>query len=159
MSEKEAFSSAFLDDYFAECDEHLTTVRRELLALESSVGQPAPDRERLESLFRAFHSIKGLSGMVGLQEAEQLAHALESYLRALRQGEVVLTQGGMEAAMVATRTLEQVIGAFRERVLIPDIASAISRLEEVRPSPVPLPSPPVPEEALPVPSAFPELPD
>ena len=33
------FLDTFLDDYFAECDEHLITVRRTLLALESSVGR------------------------------------------------------------------------------------------------------------------------
>ncbi len=161
MSEPEPFSAAFLDDYFAECDEHLATVRRDLLALESSIGEAALDRERLESLFRAFHSIKGLSGMVGLQEAERLAHVLESYLRALRRGEAVLTQAGMDAAVAATRTLEQVIGAFRERAPIPEVAPAISRLEEILPAAAPPPSqpPPAPQRLSGVPGGFPELPE
>jgi hypothetical protein len=32
------FFAQFLDDYFAECDEHLTLVRRHLLALEEQAG-------------------------------------------------------------------------------------------------------------------------
>ena len=54
----------FLDDYFAECDEHLTGVRRLLLALEGSVGRTDINRPVLDDLFRHFHSIKGISGMV-----------------------------------------------------------------------------------------------
>src|SRR5690606_29310879 len=53
------FLAGFLDDYFAECDEHLTTVRRLLAEAQPalSAGMPA---ETVEELFRAFHSIKGL---------------------------------------------------------------------------------------------------
>ena len=35
------FFAQFLDDYFAECDEHLTLVRRHLLALEEQAGRGA----------------------------------------------------------------------------------------------------------------------
>src|ERR671927_378752 len=78
------FFAEFLDDYFAECDEHLTVVRRGLLALECFIGQPHVDRALLDELFRSFHSLKGISAMVGVRPAEQLAHHLESYLRGLR---------------------------------------------------------------------------
>ena len=77
------FLAGFMDDYFAECDEHLTAVRRILLAAEGS-GEHALTDAALEELFRSFHSMKGLSGMVGLRDAEQLAHGMESYLRRLR---------------------------------------------------------------------------
>src|SRR5512147_2075114 len=80
----------FIDDFFAECDEHLTIVRRTLLALEPSIDQPRVNRDLLDELFRSFHSLKGLAGMVGVAEVEQLAHHMESYLRALRQGQLTL---------------------------------------------------------------------
>ena len=47
------------------------------------------------ALFRSFHSLKGLSGMVGLREAELLAHHMEGYLRALRESEVPATRHGI----------------------------------------------------------------
>ncbi len=83
----------FLDDYFAECEEHLTGVRRLLLALETSVGRADINRPVLDELFRHFHSLKGISGMVELRQAEDLAHRLEEFLRALRQGDVLTHRG------------------------------------------------------------------
>ena len=73
----------FIDDYFVECDEHLTVVRTSLLALEASVNKTQVDRSSLDELFRSFHSIKGLSAMVGVRDAELLAHQMESYLSSL----------------------------------------------------------------------------
>jgi len=49
------FIVEFLEDYFAECDEHLTIVRRNLLALERFVDKPRIDRGILDELFRSFH--------------------------------------------------------------------------------------------------------
>ena len=67
-----------MDDYFAESEEHLTAVRRSLLMLESSIGGSEPPTAVVEELFRSFHSIKGISAMVELREAERLAHEMEA---------------------------------------------------------------------------------
>lgn len=125
------FFAGFLDDYFAECDEHLTLARRVLLALEASVNQPHIDRELLDDLFRSFHSLKGMSGMVGVREAEQLAHELESYLRALRQNQTRLTPAGMDALIVGTTGLEEVITARRNQTSPPDVAAILKQLAGV----------------------------
>ncbi len=122
----------FLDDYFAECEEHLAVVRQELLALEPSIGQQA-DVSILNQLFRRFHSLKGLSGMVGVKEAEELAHQMESYLRALREEQVVLSSEGFDALMTGTRLLEKVIAAYRNQSEIPHIEEAIAQLASVIP--------------------------
>lgn len=118
----------FLDDYFAECDEHLTAIRQNILALESFINQPEIERSLLDRLFGSFHAIKGLSGMVGLKEAEQLAHEMESYLRSLRDLKVVLSQTGIDALISGVKILEQVINNYRIQAPIPDIAETIERL-------------------------------
>jgi len=122
------FIVEFLEDYFAECDEHLTIVRRNLLALERFVDKPRIDRGILDELFRSFHSLKGLSGMVGLAEAEQLAHETESYLRALRDDAVVLRMEGLDALVDGTKMLEQVVGQRRSRAKISGVSSIKARL-------------------------------
>src|SRR6476469_7795241 len=75
-----SFFDQFIEDYYAECDEHLGTARRVLLALEASPadGSPAPP---LHELLRSLHTLKGLSGMVGDGVAEQVAHAIEDAVR------------------------------------------------------------------------------
>jgi two-component system, chemotaxis family, sensor kinase CheA len=127
------FFAQFLDDYFAECDEHLTLVRRHLLALESEIGRPGIDPSLLDELFRSFHTLKGISGMVGLGEAEQLAHHMESYLRALRQKGATLDEEGAEALIEGTTVIEQVIAAFRKKETAPGIDKTVVRLQAVVP--------------------------
>ena len=100
------FLDGFLDDYYAECEEHLASIRRGLLGLETSIGQPRPDAGLIEELFRSFHSIKGIAGMVEHRDSEVLAHEMESYLRVIREGEVRLTTHGHETLFAGVRALE-----------------------------------------------------
>jgi two-component system chemotaxis sensor kinase CheA len=125
------FFDQFLDDYYAECDEHLFSIRRSLVALEEEVDTRTVDRTVLDNLFRSFHTLKGISGMVGLAAAEQLAHHLESYLRELREGTVVLSQPGFEALSSGVSLLESVINARRNDQPIPAIEEIVKRLQAV----------------------------
>src|SRR5215216_1035777 len=125
------FFGQFLDDYYAECDEHLVSIRRSLLTLEDEVDSRTVDRAVLDNFFRSFHTLKGISGMVGLAAAEQLAHHLESYLRELREGTVVLTQSGFEALVSGVSLLEGVINARRNDQPIPSIHEMIARLQAI----------------------------
>lgn len=129
----EQFVAGFMDDYFAECEEHLATIRRLLLALESDPGGHSAGASVLEELFRSFHSIKGISGMVELREAEMLAHHMESYLRALRQREAQLSDAGVDALIRGVDALEQTIAARREGVAPPAIEQTVRRLAAVVP--------------------------
>ncbi|MGL5192705.1 MAG: chemotaxis protein CheA [Chroococcales cyanobacterium] len=129
------FFKDFLDDYFAECEDHLTVVRRELLAIEPFVGKAAIERTVLNELFRSFHSLKGLSGMVGVKNAEELAHEMESYLRVLRDQEIILSPPGFDALLGGTKGLEQTIAAHRHQTASPDINPSIAALKAVTPQP------------------------
>ncbi len=124
----------FIDEYFAECDEHLVIARSSLLALEGA-GTTAPvNRELLDELFRSFHSIKGLSAMVGMQAAEQLAHHMESYLSALRKEQVRPTSTGWETLIEGVRTLEGVIVAWKEHTEPHPVDSLLLKLEGLLPA-------------------------
>src|SRR5690348_16841427 len=125
------FFDQFLDDYYAECDEHLVSIRRALVTLEDEVDGGAVDRTLLDNLFRSFHTLKGISGMVGLSAAEQLAHHLESYLRALREGTVILSQTGFEALAAGVSLLENVINARRNDQPIPSIDEIVKRVQSM----------------------------
>jgi two-component system chemotaxis sensor kinase CheA len=128
LDDSNEFFAQFLDDYFAECDEHLTLVRRHLLVLEEQAGRPDVDPALLDELFRSFHTLKGISAMVDLSEAEQLAHHMESYLRALRRKEVRPGVEGVETLMAATTVLERVIAARRRSETAPSIDTTVERL-------------------------------
>jgi two-component system chemotaxis sensor kinase CheA len=125
------FFDQFLDDYYAECDEHLVSIRRSLVTLEDEVNAGAVDRALLDNLFRSFHTLKGISGMVGLAAAEQLAHHLESYLRELREGTLSVSESGFDELVVGVSLLENVINARRNDQPIPSIDEVVERLQAV----------------------------
>ena len=74
-----------LSEFIAEANEILETLGRELLTLEES-GLEQADPDRLNAVFRAAHSLKGLSAMFGLESISKLAHRAEDLLDALRLG-------------------------------------------------------------------------
>jgi two-component system, chemotaxis family, sensor kinase CheA len=127
------FAAGFMDDYFAEADEHIVAVRRNLLMLEPAVGADLPPAI-LEDLFRSFHSLKGLSAMVELREAELLAHQMESCLRALRQGDVTLTGATFETLVDGANALEEVIVARRAARPLPLVDGFVQALEALVPA-------------------------
>ena len=131
MSGRDAqFESSFMDDYFAEADEHLLGIRRCLLMLD---GAQAPDQRPavLEELFRRCHSLKGISAMVELREAEVIAHHMESALRAIRQGDVALEASNLETLLEGANALDAVIVARREEVPIPSAETVVTSLRDL----------------------------
>ena len=134
------FIAGFMDDYFAECDEHLTDVRRILLSADPAAGADLQP-QALEELFRSFHSLKGLSGMVELRDAELLAHEMEEYLRLLRDGAVRFTAPGHEGLVKGTAALEQVIAARREGASPPLVQDTLALLARLPAAGGPAPSP------------------
>jgi two-component system chemotaxis sensor kinase CheA len=124
-------SAALFPDYVAECEEHLTSAGRLLLDIEAAPGRF--DRSQLDSLFRSFHSIKGLSGMVGLQEAERLSHHLENYLGAVRKGRVDFGPEGVALLVESLKSLEQVISAGVSGQPIPAVDALTERVVSLLP--------------------------
>ena len=66
----------FIEMFFVEAADHVATLEAGLLSLEQKPG----DAELLNALFRAAHSIKGASGMLGFETLCALTHALEGVL-------------------------------------------------------------------------------
>jgi two-component system, chemotaxis family, sensor kinase CheA len=143
MSDKPLdFGASFMDDFFAESEEHLTAIRRNLLMLEPSIGGIEPPIVAAEELFRSFHSIKGISAMVGLREAERLAHEMEAALGSIRGGQFTLSAAGFEALIEAAHALDAVITARRTGAAIPDIEPQLARLAHACDTQLPLSTPP-----------------
>ncbi|HYG35265.1 MAG TPA: chemotaxis protein CheA [Clostridia bacterium] len=127
-----------LDEFYAECDEHLTEIRRSLAALESVPDKTDLPRDVLDPLFRHLHSLKGILGMAGLAECERLAHGAEDYLRALSRHEAQLSDEGFETLTGVARMLEHALVAHRRNESLPDlgpVSESVTRLIHRSPSP------------------------
>ena len=122
------FFEQFIDEYFAESEEHLATVRRCLLALEDSRG--APDPQLMVALARALHTLKGLSGMVGLAAAEQVAHAMEDGVRRIeREPDGGTAREPIVASLFTGESLlEGIIGARRTGATPPPVGGWLSEI-------------------------------
>jgi two-component system chemotaxis sensor kinase CheA len=73
-------------DFIAESCEHIESAEAGLLELETKPG----DKEVLNLIFRAFHTIKGMAGFLNLVEIGSLAHLTENLLDMARKGELLL---------------------------------------------------------------------
>ncbi len=78
MDEHDELLKIFLD----ECKENIDLLDQEIVNLES---QP-DDRELLDNIFRAFHTLKGNAGIVGMNRFGALAHITEEVLTEIRDG-------------------------------------------------------------------------
>jgi len=128
MATGDAFFDGFLDDYFAESEEHLSAAADALMRLDKSIGHPPEERAAVDDLFRYFHTLKAISAMVELRPAEELAHHLEHYLRAVREGECSVTTAGSDALIEGTRRLEHIINAHRAGSPLPPIEDVLARV-------------------------------
>lgn len=123
------FAPELLDDFYSECDEQLGTLRQLIGEFEGGGSKEAP--QRLESFFRNMHSLKGNAAIVGLREAEELAHAAEEYLRLLVRGEKRLNERGFSVLGRTVERLEKTINACRHRAKIPSTHDLAAELTEL----------------------------
>ena len=125
------FRAELLDDFYAECDESLGAIRVSLSTVEQALERGETPADAVEPLYRHMHSLKGNAAIVGLREAEQLAHAAENYLRAVTRRQTLLTAAGLLLLSRATQRLEQVIGAHRAKQSLPPTDDLLQQLEAV----------------------------
>ena len=125
-----AFFEQFIEDYYAECDEHLATARRVLLALESSAGDGS-SAPPLHELLRSLHTLKGLSGMVGDVCAEQVAHALEDAVRGIERAGGTPGPALLDSLFAAVDGLQQCVAAHRRGASAPEVDVLIAALAPV----------------------------
>ncbi|MBN9122871.1 MAG: Hpt domain-containing protein, partial [Planctomycetes bacterium] len=102
-------NGAMMPDFCAEADEHLEAVDRHLLTID---GNPT-DAEALNAVYRAFHSVKGVSSMLGLVAIQTLAHEAENLLNLAREGKVLLRGKALDLVFASTDALKRQVRAVR----------------------------------------------
>ncbi len=80
MSDQQKILGYFIE----EAREHLETLEQGLMNL----SQASEDKEQVDELFRAAHSIKGGSAMLGYGSIQKTAHRLEDAFKVFRDGKV-----------------------------------------------------------------------
>ena len=100
---------ALLAEFINEAREHLESVEVHLLALETD----SHNEDDLNSVFRAFHTIKGVAGLLGLGEIGALAHEAENLLDKARKHDLLITSRYIDAIFNATDVLKRLVDRVR----------------------------------------------
>ncbi len=97
-----------LGEFVVEAREHLAAIESRTLALERGLG----DSDAIHSLFRAFHTIKGLAGFLDLGAIEVVAHEVETVLDEARNGRLAITPGVIAGILESKDFVECAIAAL-----------------------------------------------
>src|ERR1700722_1732933 len=79
----------FIEQFLVESRELVEQASADLLALEEN---PA-DSEKLDGVFRVFHTLKGSAGIVDFVAMAKATHAAEDILAAVRAGKAKISRG------------------------------------------------------------------
>ncbi len=151
----------FLQDFLAETDELLLSIRQNLMALETdeNASTHGAHTTLVNELFRAFHTLKGISGMMGLSAAAELSHAMESTLDALRKQQLAVSTEVVDHLLEGTNALEDIIATLtNDEAPEVDIQPHLEALRQLRAAAesIPEPTPNIfSEESLPQKVALP----
>src|ERR687894_93731 len=93
--------------FLTESREHVSAMNHWLLQLEQGAGGTEP----ISAIFRAVHTVKGMSATMGYSAVAELSHELETLLDRVRRGELAVTSEVMEVLFRSADALEASIEA------------------------------------------------
>jgi two-component system, chemotaxis family, sensor kinase CheA len=123
-------------DFIAEGLEYIEEIEVNILNLENE-----PDnKDYINTIFRPFHSIKGVASFLNLEKIRSLAHSLENLLDKARNGEIDVTPALIDVVLDGADALKTLIGQLKDllegkkvddSVLdIPALKARISKIEQ-----------------------------
>lgn len=108
-----------------EAEEHIQLLDEDLIKLENEGNNP----DLLQEIFRAAHTLKGSSAMLGHERMAEVTHAMESLLDKLRNNKISVNSQIIDALLFgldALKVLKNEVSSQRESDV--DIASIVSQL-------------------------------
>lgn len=94
-----------MDMFLNESYEHLDTLNQLLLQLEQS----PEDVEVVHEMFRAAHTLKGMSATMGFEQMSELTHQMENVMDLLRNREVPVTTPILDTLFACASALESML--------------------------------------------------
>ncbi len=92
-------------EFVIEARQHLEDSEAALFELEDD---PASS-DGIGRIFRAFHTIKGVAGFLGITEVTDLAHVVETLLDRFRSSNIVFTSGHADIVLESKDMMEQLL--------------------------------------------------
>lgn len=97
--------SEYKEMYAVEAAEHLQSMNDALLSLEKD-----PDNsETINVMFRAAHTLKGMSATMGYSSIAELTHNMENLMDRVRKNEMTLGPPAIDVLFEIVDTLEKMV--------------------------------------------------
>lgn len=146
MTDEDEFFGRLRATFKVEAEEHLATMASGLLRLERSAADRL-EREVVEPVFRAAHSLKGAARAVDFTEIESVCEALEDLFADWKRHETAPEAPAFDAAHRMLDAIGQALAAYALPATAPPAAPSPAGLVTAPPAVRPVtaaPAPPVP---------------
>ncbi|MDD2401302.1 MAG: chemotaxis protein CheA [Clostridia bacterium] len=102
--------SQYLDIFLEESMEHLQTLNSGVLNMENN-----PERlDIIDEIFRAAHTLKGMSATMGYNAIAKLTHSMENLLDKIRSGKILPNPEITNSLFKCVDVLEEMVNSIRE---------------------------------------------
>lgn len=102
----------FVAAYVIEADEHVEHASSQLLAVETALRAGGANLKGVREAYRALHTIKGLSAMVGVEPVVTIAHRMEAILRSHDRRAAKLPLEAIDVLLGGLKSIRELVGAF-----------------------------------------------
>ena len=118
-------------EFIGEAEDLLQESQRLILEIQDSVSTGIhPDT--INALFRAMHTLKGVSGLFGLQGISKLSHALEALMDDVRLGKVDVTDAIVAFLFKNLDILRSLVDGISNEQEHDDVAAYLNDIENFR---------------------------
>ena len=115
-----------LNDFFMEATQQIELLEQNILAIENNPG----DKEAIDEIFRAAHTLKGSSATVQMEELAGFTHIVEDLLDEIRSDKVIITSEVVDVLLNSIDTIKSMITERQEgSVFSADISELENKLE------------------------------
>lgn len=104
-----------LEGFLDESAEHMDAIEVGLLAVEAD----PTDTDKINELFRPFHTIKGIAGFLNLRDVNRLTHEIETILDLGRKNELRITTSTVDLILAGVDVLKSQLTAIRQYLAAP----------------------------------------
>lgn len=119
----------YLDLFLEESLENVQKLNQNLLEIEKNPG----NMDSIDEVFRAAHTLKGMSATMGFESIAQLTHKMENLLDKLRERQIIVNTEIINILFKAVDALETMLDSIRKdmepNLDIEDLSRELIRLE------------------------------
>ena len=148
-----------LKDFFSEAEQQVEQLESNILVIE----QDPTNKEAIDEIFRAAHTLKGGSATVEMSELSGFTHAVEDLLDAIRSNQVTVTEETIDLLLHSLDIIKDMLAARSNgEVYSQDVSETVTKLRSYipnkkdgkkpaakAPQPKPVPKPVVQPQAKP----------